>query len=140
MNSLRWVILLTLGAGCAASQKDLDGESADDPIAQVALRERRRLASVAQPLHSRSELPDAAAWPDDAEIEKAWRRGELTLGMEQSDVLSIWGQPRDVEIAGDPQAGNQRWIYFSGLSEQWKISARRVVYFEAGRVAGWEAH
>lgn len=63
---------------------------------------------------------------------------KLVLGMEMHEVLSVWGQPRDVEHAGDAHSGNQRWTYTDGLSSPWSTAQLKRVYFEEGRVSGWE--
>lgn len=51
-------------------------------------------------------------------------------GMEKRDVEDTWGRPERVDVAGDPQFENERWIYNRGGKAQ-------VVYFESGRVSGW---
>jgi hypothetical protein len=75
---------------------------------------------------------------EQAQIESARRYYDLTVGMSMSDVASIWGEPRDVETAGNPALGNQRWTYYEGLSSRWSMSTARMIYFERGRVVGWE--
>ena len=57
--------------------------------------------------------------------------------MAMNDVTSIWGEPSNVDTAGDPRDGNQRWTYYSGLSSRYGLGSKRVVFFENGRVAGW---
>jgi hypothetical protein len=63
-------------------------------------------------------------------------RRDIFLGMEMRDVRDIWGIPLDIESAGDPRSGNQRWVYPGSL--EWVSYGKRLVYFEAGRVVGWE--
>lgn len=64
---------------------------------------------------------------------------DITLGMSQDLVRKSWGEPQQVEHSGNPIYKNERWKYLreiptvSGYKRQ-----RRYVYFEAGRVVGWE--
>jgi len=67
-------------------------------------------------------------------ITEAINYQDLILGMNMDEVRAAWGEPREVEMAGDPRQGNHRWLYFNGLS----LLGRKIVYFENGRVAGWD--
>jgi hypothetical protein len=64
---------------------------------------------------------------------------DITLGMSQDLVRKSWGEPMAIEHSGNPIYKNERWKYIrdlptlSGYKRQ-----RRYVYFEAGRVVGWE--
>jgi hypothetical protein len=71
-------------------------------------------------------------------IHAALQERDVTLGMRPDDVVTAWGQPGEVETAGDPYQGNQRWFYYTGLSSRWSLSSARIIYFEQGRVVGWE--
>ena len=73
-------------------------------------------------------------------IQSAVEHQDLVLGMDMSDVKSAWGEPRDVETAGSASQGNQRWVYINGLSgsESRQLASSRAVYFERGKVVGWE--
>ncbi len=62
----------------------------------------------------------------------------LSLGMNMSDVKGLWGAPFDVENAGDGSQANQRWAYTDALLNRYGMGATRYVYFERGRVVGWE--
>ncbi len=132
LNRSLIVIFMTLTSACSTIAKW--GAEPTDPVTQAALDSRRHPSSISKSDFAGSEMGEEM----DAQIHQALRLGELTLGMEKDDVLSVWGQPRAVESAGDPQVGNQRWIYLNGLSENWSIGPKRIVYFEAGRVSGWE--
>lgn len=55
----------------------------------------------------------------------------LNLGMSKSQVRSTLGTPQRIEIAGNPQFENERWLY----AEQ---GSPKYIYFESGRVGGWE--
>ena len=59
--------------------------------------------------------------------------------MSTQEVRAAWGEPREVETAGDPRLGNEKWTYYNGLSSRWSISSTRIVYFEAGKVVGWRS-
>lgn len=59
---------------------------------------------------------------------------DIALGMNRFEVARLWGDPREVEPSGNPEYGNERWIYWNGLSY---LSSEKVVYFENGRVVGW---
>jgi outer membrane protein assembly factor BamE (lipoprotein component of BamABCDE complex) len=56
---------------------------------------------------------------------------ELFVGMKKDDVVRNWGRPARIEVAGDPSYQNERWaFYFNGKTKN--------VYFENGKVQGWE--
>lgn len=59
------------------------------------------------------------------------RQADVILGMTKDDVLTSMGKPLRVEIAGNPSYENERWAYtYNG--------AMKYIYFESGRVEGWE--
>lgn len=64
---------------------------------------------------------------------------DITLGMTQELVRKSWGEPAQVEHSGNPIYKNERWKYLreiptvSGYKRE-----KRFVYFEGGRVVGWE--
>lgn len=70
-------------------------------------------------------------------IAKASSMGQIVTGMRSVDVQRVWGEPTEVEIAGEAHAGNERWVYRDGVSSYWGLKPTRHVYFEAGRVVGW---
>lgn len=71
-------------------------------------------------------------------VEYARQTRDLTPGMTMGQVRSTWGEPTNADIAGDPRLGHQRWTYVMGTASQ--LSSQRVIYFESGRVVGWESH
>lgn len=84
-------------------------------------------------------------------VEHGIRNRDVVLGMAMHDVREVWGEPTDVEVAGVDLASrnpagaglassgsNERWVYATGLSSRWSLGAARVIYFEDGRVVGWE--
>ncbi|MCO4754806.1 MAG: hypothetical protein KC478_10015 [Bacteriovoracaceae bacterium] len=55
----------------------------------------------------------------------------LSLRMSKQQVLSSWGEPDRLDVAGnDPAAGNERWAYNKG-------GRVKFIYFENGLVEGW---
>lgn len=74
----------------------------------------------------------------DEDYQRPARSSELFLGMAMRDVQMSWGSPHSVETAGDPSYGNQRWIYKRGFSRLG--GETKIVYFEEGRVVGWETN
>jgi hypothetical protein len=126
------VSLVLFFAGCAllpVSGMDDPASDPDDPVAQAALRLR-------QPASAESYESDSI--PTDLATARAAR--EVVPGMPMDDVRSILGEPREVETAGNPMLGNQRWVYSEASrgSMNRLDGPSRVVYFENGRVAGWE--
>ncbi len=71
------------------------------------------------------------------QLEDARDRGEVVLGMPMRDVRNLWGNPVEVDPAGDTAHGNERWIYREGFSNV-GLESSRVLYFENGRLAGWQ--
>ena len=61
----------------------------------------------------------------------ALRQSRIILGMSKADVMNNWGRPMRVEVAGNPSYENERWVY--NLN-----GATKYIYFESGRVGGWE--
>lgn len=65
----------------------------------------------------------------------------LRLGMNKKNVKRNLGLPKHVEVAGNPKYGNERWVYekavptMDGYYKEFK-----VIYFEGGRLVGWETH
>lgn len=79
---------------------------------------------------------------EEMRLSQAMTQREITVGMKKSQVLSLWGHPTHVETAGHPDEENERWIYeqsiFRSLSSTQSQPRARVIYFENGRIAGWE--
>ncbi len=73
------------------------------------------------------------------EIAQTIEAKDIALGMTQKAVMESWGDPDAVEVAGNPIYGFERWKYHryvSGADGYQK--EMRIVYFEGGRVVGWE--
>lgn len=103
----------------------------DDPVAREAQSTKEELSSPYEELTANSGHREELT-------EQALDAGDVVLGMNMQQVMSSWGRPSEVEIAGDTESGNQKWTYSGGLMGRLKINPSRIVYFERGRVAGWE--
>ncbi len=55
---------------------------------------------------------------------------EVVLGMDKGQVIQLWGNPHQVDVAGNPRLENERWTFY----EQ---GVRKYVYFAQGKVEGW---
>lgn len=72
---------------------------------------------------------------------EADRLQSLRLGMEKNRVQRNLGSPMEVEVAGNPKYGNERWIYERNVPTlDGYYTERQVIYFEGGSVVGWESH
>jgi len=64
---------------------------------------------------------------------------DIAVGMPMEYVRRAWGDPIAVETSGNPIYKNERWKYMrnvpgsDGFHQQ-----KRFVYFEGGRVVGWD--
>lgn len=64
---------------------------------------------------------------------------DIAVGMTQELVKKSWGEPNQVETSGNPIYKNERWKYIREIpSLSGYKRERRYVYFEGGRVVGWE--
>lgn len=64
---------------------------------------------------------------------------DITVGMTQELVRKSWGDPQSVEVSGNPIYKNERWRYTRSVSTPEGFKKEdRLVYFEGGRVVGWE--
>ncbi|MGK5086353.1 hypothetical protein WDW86_02250 [Bdellovibrionota bacterium FG-2] len=102
-------------------------------IPRLSFTEESRSPAQARYLQEIEEQPEMS-------LSRAFERGEIIVGMGMHEVKFIWGDPKEVEVAGSSYDGNQRWIYYAGLSARKAIEAAtaKIVYFEEGRVVGWE--
>ncbi len=64
---------------------------------------------------------------------------DIAIGMAQSLVKKSWGEPESVDVSGNPQFKNERWHYskFVSTPDGYKPE-KKIVFFEAGKVVGWE--
>lgn len=64
---------------------------------------------------------------------------DILLGMPQDLVKKAWGDPQSVEVSGNPIYKNERWKYVKNISSPDGFKQeKRYVYFEGGKVVGWE--
>ena len=64
---------------------------------------------------------------------------DIAVGMTRQAVKESWGPADDVEVAGNPLYGNEKWKYSEQVtSSEGYMTERRTVFFESGRVVGWE--
>ena len=65
---------------------------------------------------------------------------DIALGMPERLVKQSWGEPDQVEVSGHPLFKNQRWKYISNVpTVEGFITEKKTVYFEAGKVIGWDS-
>jgi hypothetical protein len=75
------------------------------------------------------------------EIQSLIDINDITLGMTKQAVRDSWGEPELVEVAGNPLYGNERWHYDEQVSSAEGFrTEKRMVYFEAGKVVGWQTN
>lgn len=74
-----------------------------------------------------------------AEMKQIVEAQDIMVGMPGEYVKRSWGEPVAVEVSGNPIYKNERWKYqrFVSGSEGYRKETR-YVYFEGGRVVGWE--
>lgn len=100
-------------------------------------------------------LPNRAArerWAqsrDIASVEKTFdpqmaqliESNDIAKGMSMTAVTQSWGEPDLKEAAGNPIYGNQAWHYrkMVGTGDGYK-EEKRVLFFESGRVSGWQTY
>jgi len=73
------------------------------------------------------------------DVAKTIEGNDIALGMSQKGVTESWGDPDIVETAGNALYGFERWKYNRYVSgDDGYKKELRIVYFEGGRVVGWE--
>jgi hypothetical protein len=131
-------ILLTQSSCALLSPKSAEEEALEnDPVARAAYEVRQ--GSDRSPA-SWGQVASQDGTDDSGNSAPIPTYKNLILGMSMPRVRSLWGNPQDVETAGDPSQGNQRWIYSEGIKSRYGLASNRVIYFEDGRVAGWESN
>lgn len=64
---------------------------------------------------------------------------DIALGMPTDFVKKAWGEPDSIDHSGNPIYKNERWKYHKQISTpNGYRQEKRYVYFEGGRVVGWE--
>lgn len=66
-------------------------------------------------------------------------QNDVAVGMDKQAVLESWGDPEIVERAGRNDGAAERWLYneFVPTPEGYQQETR-ILYFERGRLVGWE--
>jgi hypothetical protein len=65
--------------------------------------------------------------------------GDIAVGMPQDFVRKAWGEPQDKQVSGNPLYKNEKWRYTRYISSGDGFKKEiRLVYFEGGKVVGWE--
>ena len=118
------ISLLTLAPGCALLSLGSDGDTDRTP---------------AQSANDPNSIRDAQE-KFNQRIHAAVENRDITLGMPMGTVRTAWGSPTGVDTAGDSKGGNERWTYSDSLNSRYGMGHSKVVYFERGRVVGWETH
>lgn len=68
-------------------------------------------------------------------------QNDIAIGMGRKAVLESWGDPAQVEVAGRPENGNERWLYSEYVSTpEGYQEEKRVLYFQNGKLVGWEKY
>ena len=64
---------------------------------------------------------------------------DIAVGMTVQLVRRAWGEPEAIETSGNPIYRNERWKYVKDVpTTSGYKRERRFVFFESGRVVGWE--
>ena len=125
--NILWVVSALTLSGCALFLRDQDTFEAGP--------EGRNPASNPQRARIIANDPNMALSPG----RRSYKREGLMLGMSMNEVIDTWGRPHDIEVAGQSHLQNERWRYSTTAIRDWKLRPERIVYFERGRVVGWEA-
>lgn len=74
-----------------------------------------------------------------AEYQELVEQNDIAIGMTRQAVREAWGPADDVVVAGNQMYGNEKWTYSEQVtSRDGYMTEHRTVYFEGGRVVGWE--
>lgn len=73
------------------------------------------------------------------ELDKVAESQDIALGMNEQLVVRAWGEPDGIEASGQARFRNQKWRYVKQIATtDGFFTEKRYVYFEGGRVIGWE--
>lgn len=74
------------------------------------------------------------------DILDAAENGDIALGMSAELVRKAWGEPQSVEVSGNPAYKNERWRYSRSVASDHGFQGeKKYIYFEGGRVVGWDS-
>lgn len=124
--------------------KTLEGQQSEQSLI-VYEKYKQKLSTISEKIYylkltpfERREYLDARGFITDGRVPASGqansygpRISNLAAGMTKVDVVHTWGRPSRVEVAGNPTEENERWLYSNN-------GASKYIYFEAGRVEGWE--
>ena len=64
---------------------------------------------------------------------------DIAIGMPIDLVRKSWGEPAQVEVSGNPLYKNEKWRYINSVSSSEGFKQEgKTIYFENGKVVGWE--
>jgi hypothetical protein len=70
---------------------------------------------------------------------KLIEENDIAVGMNQQAVKESWGDPDLIEVSGSEVYGNQAWKYTKMVSSNDGYKKEtRIIYFESGKVIGWD--
>ena len=65
---------------------------------------------------------------------------DIAMGMSQKAVRESWGDPSRVETSGAEIYRNEKWTFNMEIpTPNGYVPQQRIVFFEAGRVVGWQS-
>lgn len=85
------------------------------------------------------QFNDASGYSGQAQSYSYYNPGDVMIGMSRSQVRGSWGEPSRIQVAGNTESGNERWIYSENVSNHLQGGMTRIIYFEQGQVVGWES-
>lgn len=132
-------IFMTLLTGCS-ELPFLKDSAESDPVAKAAMQVRNSNVGAQHGSTPNSTGPAYKVSPADLSqaVQKGIFQGELVPGMTSNEVAEAWGKPHEIQTAGDPRIRNEKWIYTDRPTQNGSIHPVKVVYFDEGRVSGWE--
>jgi hypothetical protein len=120
----------------------LESSQSEGALAQYQIY-KPRLGSISEKIYflqlkSKNERDDylqargllETSAPHAQSMSAIFEQDQITLGMSKEEVQSYWGRPERVDVAGNPNHENERWLYRQN-------GAAKYVFFEAGKVGGW---
>lgn len=110
----------------------LNGDDEKIELLSIPSLEGRQAWINSKQIWSRSKQPGS----DTRQLIEA---GDISVGMAMEHVKKAWGEPQSVDVSGNPIYKNERWRYVRYVSSpDGYRQEKRFVYFEGGRVVGWE--
>lgn len=94
--------------------------------------EGRQAWMIRKKIWDRSKSPDV-------EMRAIIEAQDIAVGMPMEHVKKSWGDPISIDVSGNPIYKNERWKYQRQVSAPDGFKKEtRMVYFEGGRVVGWD--